>query len=144
MTETNEQTTNKLVDILIQVLHGQLSDSRHLALVQLVVLGDKAVQPLRAYLEKEEALQNDLEALGKPPGRLANKKDAEKYRFADEKFAEKWGASAGYYSEEEYIPRGLAIKGALEALSLLGQKDLETAFPKVAASVYFPNKPATS
>ena len=140
MNDKDEQTTNKLVELLIKVLHDQYSSPRELALVQLVLMGDRAIQPLKAYLEKEEALQNDLEALGKQPSRLGNQKELGQHRLASEKFMEKWGM-VDYNSEDVFIPRGLAIKGAPDALSLLGQNDLEISFPKIAASVYFPSKP---
>jgi hypothetical protein len=134
LAEVDEQTTNKLAEMLISVLHGQQSDSRELAVVQLVLMGKKAVPPLMAYLEKEEALEQDIEALGKPPRPLAaTQKDHELYRKATEAFESKWGNSPSHYkSENVAMSREVAIEGALKALTLLGQNNFYDLFPHLA------------
>lgn len=50
----------KVVGMLIEVLHGKYSDTRDLAVVQLVLLGKKAVPYICSYLRKEAHLENDL------------------------------------------------------------------------------------
>ena len=50
----------KVVGMLIEVLHGKYSDTRDLAVVQLVLLGEKAVPYICSYLRKEADLENDL------------------------------------------------------------------------------------
>jgi hypothetical protein len=50
--------------MLIQVLHGEYSDTRELAVVQLVLIGEKSIQPLIAFLKKEDEMEKDLDALG--------------------------------------------------------------------------------
>ena len=134
MTEIGDQTTDKLADMLIQVLHGQSSDTRELAVVQLVLMGKKAVPPLMAYLKKEEALEQDIESLGKPPRPLvANQKEHEVYRKATEAFESKWGYSPSHYeSENVAVSREVAIEGALKALTLLGQNNFYDLFPHLA------------
>ncbi len=134
MTEIDEQTTDKVAGMLIQVLHGQYSDTRELAVVQLVLMGKKAVPPLMAYLEKEEALEQDIESLGKPPRPLvATQKEHELYRKATEAFANKWGNSPSHYeSENVAMSREVAIEGALKALTLLGQNNFYDLFPHLA------------
>ena len=134
MTEIDDQTTDKLAGMLIQVLHGQSSDIRELAVVQLVLMGKKAVPPLMAYLEKEEALEQDLEVLGKPPRPLVGtQKDHEVYHKATEAFESKWGNSPSHYeSENVAMSREVAIEGALNALTLLGQNNFYDLFPHLA------------
>ena len=54
--------------MLISVLHGEYSDTRELAVVQLVVLGEKAIPPLTAYLKKEDEIEAGLELKGSLQG----------------------------------------------------------------------------
>jgi hypothetical protein len=134
LTEIDDQTSDKLAGMLIQVLHGQSSETRELAVVQLVLMGKKAVPPLMAYLEKEEALERDIESLGKPPKPLvATQKDHEIYRKATEAFESKWGYSPSHYeSENVAMSREVAIEGTLNALTLLGQNNFYDLFPHLA------------
>ena len=140
MSQMNEETTNKLVGKLISVLHAKSSDARDLALVQLVMMGDLAIQPLLAYLQREEDFQNDLEALGKAPTPLrGGPREHEAYREASERFREKWDQyPTEYAAEDSAIGRSLAIQGAFEALSLIGRKDSEKSFPRIAKVVGIP------
>jgi hypothetical protein len=134
LTEIDDQTSDKLAGMLIRVLHGQSSEVRELAVVQLVLMGKKAVPTLMAYLEKEEALERDIESLGKPPKPLvATQKDHEVYRKATEVFESKWGYSLSHYeSENVAMSREVAIEGALNALTLLGQNNFYDLFPHLA------------
>jgi hypothetical protein len=60
MTVAKENSVKKLVGMLIEVLHGEYSDTRDLAVVQLSILGEKAVPYLSAYLEDEADKENDM------------------------------------------------------------------------------------
>ncbi|MGA2681347.1 MAG: hypothetical protein ABSF44_06040 [Candidatus Bathyarchaeia archaeon] len=60
MVGKNEDSVKKLVGILIEVLHGEYSDTRDLAVVQLSILSEKAVPYLSAYLEDEADKENDM------------------------------------------------------------------------------------
>jgi hypothetical protein len=125
-----QETTNILVGMLIQVLHGEYSDTRELAVVQLVLIGNNAIKPLEAFLGKEEEWQrdNDSRANRKGPLRRTNA-DAELYRKEDEKFIAKWGT-------EKRTPtsRCSAIKGAIRALRLLGVQNIESLYPQLLQS----------
>ena len=91
---------------------------------QLVLMGDRAIKPLVAYLEKEEALQVDIEAVGKRVGALGN--GYKKYSDACQAFYNKWGNSPTEYEPGELArSRGRAVGGVIKALTLLGQNNFE-------------------
>jgi hypothetical protein len=123
LTEIDEQTINKVINLLIQILHGEHSDTRDLAVVQLVLLGKKAVPPLTSFLKKEDELREDLEAL---------KKDT--VYFNAFLFQKKWHRSPdSFYSDYglKPTPTRYAIEGALKALRLLGINNFNDLFPHI-------------
>jgi hypothetical protein len=107
--------------MLIEDLHGQYSDARELAIVQLVLLGDKSVKPLLAYLEKEERMQAEWETQNVQRSGFSGDPHHEEAWIA---FRENWG-----HFPSEYVAGKIAdaringIEGALKALSLLGRDD---------------------
>jgi hypothetical protein len=60
MTIENENSLKKLVGMLIEVLHGEYSDTRDLAVIQLSILGEKAVPYISAYLKDEAEKEADM------------------------------------------------------------------------------------
>jgi len=55
------EVKDKIIDILIEVLHCEHFGNRDLAVVQLVLLGNKSVNPLLTFLEKEESEYDKVE-----------------------------------------------------------------------------------
>jgi hypothetical protein len=126
----SDETTNKLVGMLIQVLHGEYSDTRDLAVVQLVLLGNKSVKPLLTYLEKEEHMQTELESEPIRNGRLADDPPNHESWVV---FYKKWGHLPDDYEAGKMAEaRMQGIQGALKTLSILGIDDATGRFSKLA------------
>jgi hypothetical protein len=56
----NDESFRKLVGMLIEVLHGEYSDTRDLAVVQLSILGNRAIPFISSFLEQEAEKENDM------------------------------------------------------------------------------------
>lgn len=133
MSSNDEKKTRKLVGMLIEVLHGDYSDTRDLAVVQLALLGQRAVPYICSYLKEEGELEKDLIEYHKmhekwSRGGYRGKDDLRvklyeaMTKFADN-FKKKWGCSpyeCGKTDREDSEQRGYAVDGALKALSLIG------------------------
>ncbi len=125
------ETTNKIIGKLIEVLHGEHSDTRDLAVVQLVLLGNKSVAPLLNYLEKEEKVHFDLES--HPVQKGAFSSDPE-HCTAWKDFQNKWGHFPDAYVAGSFAEaRKNGIEEALNALGLLGVDNASNGFPRLAA-----------
>ena len=81
--------------MLIEVLHGEHSDTRDLAVVQLVLLGNKSVAPLLNYLEKEEKMHFDLESQPIKKGAFSS---GPEHCTAWKNFQNKWGHFPNEYA----------------------------------------------
>ena len=77
----NENAVKKLVGMLIEVLHGEYSDTRDLAVVQLAILGEKAVPYISAYLEELADKVNEMIKYDELYTDFTNKRD--KFREAE-------------------------------------------------------------
>ena len=144
MSSKDDEKTRRLVGKLIEVLHGEYSDTRDLAMVQLAHLGEKAVPYICSYLEKEAELENDLikyhklftkwnmgpQLLGPvDPNTSYTKAERESIKaheimsgFADS-FKKKWGCHPredGETDKKDSEQRRYGVEGALEALSIIG------------------------
>ncbi len=117
--------------MLIEVLHGEYSDTRDLAVVQLVVLGNKSVAPLLNYLEKEEKMHFDLESQSIQKGVFSGDPQ---HCSSWVDFRKKWGHFPGDYQAGKIADsRKNAIKGALNALNMLGVSNATNGFPRLNA-----------
>ncbi|MGA3290730.1 MAG: hypothetical protein ABSD42_10895 [Candidatus Bathyarchaeia archaeon] len=56
----SENIIQKAVGLLISALQGEYSDTRDLAVVQLVLLGEKCIPYLVSYLRKQEKNEEDI------------------------------------------------------------------------------------
>lgn len=117
--------------MLIEVLHGEYSDTRQLAVVQLVLIGEKAIPPLISFLKKEDKMEKDLNALGGL--------EMDNYHRARSEFKIKWGKepdnlsiSGIQASTKMHNARSRSIEGALQALTLLEVPNLNVLFPELA------------
>lgn len=128
-----EETTNKLIGTLIEVLHGQYEDTRQLAVVQLVLLGNKSVKPLLAYLDKEEVMQMELESMTINRGGLSGDPQHEPAWIA---FKNKWG-----HFPDDYVAGAIAdarqnaLEGAMKSLGLLGVADANERITKLLKKI---------
>lgn len=126
--EKDDRILRKVVGKLIEVLHGEYSDTRDLAVVQLALLGNKSVPYICSFLEKEGDLERDFNSFHKISENIDSKgysqpippemqEEAEKFR---QYFERKWGwrINRGDYPGSE--GRADAVEGALEALSIIG------------------------
>jgi len=77
----NENAVKKLVGMLIEVLHGDYSDTRDLAVVQLAIIGEKAVPYISAYLEELADKVNEMIKYDELYTDFTNKRD--KFREAE-------------------------------------------------------------
>jgi hypothetical protein len=59
---TETERIGKVVGLLISVMQGEYSDTRDLAVAQMVLLGDKALPHLTAFLRREEKLEEEIVA----------------------------------------------------------------------------------
>src|SRR4030042_2076948 len=103
MPKEDEDLIQKLTGMLIQVLHGEYTDTRELAVVQLVLLGDKCVPYVCSYLEREAEMENDLITHHKLHiEHHRNEGDREATRVLNqfrEVFQRKWG----WQAQDEYV-----------------------------------------
>ncbi len=128
---SGREVKDKLIDMLIEVLHGEYSDTRALAAIQLVLLGNKSIPPLLNYLEKEEKIHYALESEPIQKGALC---DDPQHCSAWLNFTKKWGHTPGEYSSGQFADsRKYGIQGALNTLSLLGVENAINGFPRLAA-----------
>ena len=123
LSSKDEKKTRKLVGMLIEILHGEYSDTRDLAVVQLALLGEKVVPYICSYLKKEGELESDLIEYHK----INEEKGGwspELTSFAND-FKKKWGCnpsttSHGETDKRDSEQRRCAVEGALKALSIIG------------------------
>ena len=166
MREKKDWTIRQAVGKLIQVLHGEYSDTRDLAVVQLAVLGEKAVPYILSFLKKEADLERDFVEIHKiwcrilkeeskgpswkvSPASEQRLKELEesKKRFL-EYFKKKWGFEICvlgniYYPAQETSPPDLwqrkeAVDRALEALAIIGDPKVIPALKKLPVYNYTP------
>ena len=122
LSSKDEKKTRKLVGMLIEILHGEYSDTRDLAVVQLALLGEKVVPYICSYLKKEGELESDLIEYHK----INEEKGGwspELTSFVND-FEKKWGCkpsttSRGETDKPDY-GRRCAVEGTLKALSITG------------------------
>lgn len=131
MSRNNDELIRKVVGKLISVLHGEYSDTRDLAVVQLALLGKKAVPHLCSYLRKEADMENDLmiyhemyyqEEFDDSFG-FSVKLPLEKWKTSREfrqHFKEKWKLDPHTNGEINISGRDEAVERALEALKIIG------------------------
>jgi len=130
-TKLSEEIKNKIIDMLIEVIHGEHSDTRHLAVVQLVLLGNKSVNPLLTFLEKEEKVHFDLESKSIQKGAYS---DDPQHCSSWVDFKKKWGHFPDDYAAGSFADsRKNGIQASLKALDLLGVENAINGFPILAA-----------
>ena len=167
MREKKDWTIRQAVGKLIQVLHGDYSDTRDLAVVQLAVLGEKAVPYILSFLKKEADLEIDFIEAHKIMCRILKEENNEPYwkvspareqrlkeyeeskeRFL-EYFKKKWGWEISilgcdiYYPAQKTTPPNLwqrkeAVDRALEALTIIGDPKAIPALRKLPVYDYTP------
>lgn len=140
--ENDDRILRKAVGKLIEVPHGEYSDTRDLAVVQLALLGRKAVPYILTFLKKEGELEQDFidyDAISnryrhvhaeyitdwRHEGVPRPDKEEEEFDKFCQYFKKKWGWSI----RDEHLPsrdterfdrRKRAVDGALEALAIIG------------------------
>lgn len=129
--EKDDRILRKVVGKLIEVLHGEYSDTRDLAVVQLALLGNKSVPYICSFLEKEGDLERALIEFHKLRRRieehsyggydvsLIEEMRKEKEKFCQD-FKRKWGWDVYRDDYPGSEGRADAVEGALEALSIIG------------------------
>jgi len=121
------EVKDKIIDILIEVLHCEHFGNRDLAVVQLVLLGNKSVNPLLTFLEKEEKLHFNLQS---KPIQYGAHSHYPLHTPAWRDFKEKWGHFPNEYTTESFAnSRKNSIIGALRVLELLGVENVINGFP---------------
>jgi len=133
----DDRTNRKIVGKLIEVLHGEYSDTRDLAVVQLAILGSQAVPHICAFLKKEGDLERDFVKCARAPWYddftvpyplsrgVKERKAIEEFR---QYFEKKWGWKISYGDlpsrsvdvSGRFPQRQEAVDGALEALAIIG------------------------
>lgn len=131
MSRNNDELIKKVVGKLISVLHGEYSDTRDLAVVQLALLGKKAVPYLCLYLQKEVDMENDLiiyhemhcqeeiDSWIRPSIKLPQEKWKSYVEFGQH-FEEKWKIPPHEDGEIDIPGRDEAVEGVIEALEIIG------------------------
>ena len=147
MTLENENSVKKLVGMLIEVLHGEYSDTRDLAVVQLAILGEKAVPYISAYLEELADKVNDMIKYDELYTDYMNARANGETKRAKNALSEyatvliaKWGITKSWrvpewiagsstinkWIREEIEKKGRAtrdaVQGVLKALSIIGDR----------------------
>lgn len=129
--EMNDRVIQKVVGKLIEVLHGEYSDTRDLAVVQLALLGRKAVPFILSFLKKEGDLERDFSYFHEIRERISRSgyggetpEDLACMHAEEEKFRQDFERKWGWDPTREDYPgsdgREYAVEGALDALALIG------------------------
>ena len=124
-----EKRIMKAVGILISELHSEYAGTRKIAMAQLILLGDKVVPHLKAFLGKELDLEKDLREYSELWKRAREKDDFTEVGHYVEVFRAKWEKLPSNFTRRlsnvvirSDIPEGTddrLIKGRLFAIESL-------------------------